>query len=267
VTVVLITGAAGMIGSGLRRRLARPGRTVRLLDVTEPTELRPGEESFVGSFADSELAAAACAGADLVVHLGGLSKEEAWSDILSVNIDGTQRLLDAAHSAGVRRVLLASSIHAVGFAISSHARDEPVPHVRPDSYYGVSKAAIEALGSLYADRFGMSITSARIGTFGATVREPRMLATWLSADDAARLVEACLAFDEPGHRVVWGMSNNSRGWVDLAPGHEIGFRPEDDAEVSASPELRAAADDVLAHDQLLGGVLATERFPLGQPWV
>lgn len=266
-TTLLLTGAAGMIGTELRPRLARPGRTVRLLDVVAPSAPLPGEEVFLGSFADPELAARACAGADLVVHLGGHSKERPWPEILSVNIDGTQRLLEAAHRAGVRRVLLASSIHAAGFLASDRARDERMPHPRPDSFYGVSKVAVEALGSLYADRYGMSITSARIGTFGATVREPRMLATWLSADDAARLVEACLRLDAPGHRVIWGVSDNTRGWVDLEPGAEIGYVPLDDSDESASAELRAQADAVLAERQVLGGVLAGEDFPLGHPWV
>jgi nucleoside-diphosphate-sugar epimerase len=266
-TTLLLTGASGMIGDALRPRLARADRTVRLLDVVAPESLVPGEESVVGSYSDETLIARACEGVDLVVHLGGHSKEQPWREILSVNIDGTQRLLEAAHHAGVKRVLLASSIHAVGFVESDRAKDDRLPYPRPDSFYGVGKVAIEALGSLYADRYGMTITSVRIGTFGETVREPRMLATWLSADDAARLVEACLTFDQPGHRVIWGMSDNTRGWVNLEPGREIGYRPLDDAERVAGVGMLREADRLLATAQALGGVLTTERFPLGEPWV
>lgn len=266
-TTLLVTGASGMIGSALRPRLARPGRTLRLLDVVDPAACAPGEESFVGSYADGPLIARACAGVDLVVHLGGHSKERPWSEILSANIDGTQRVLEAAHRAGVRRVLLASSIHAVGYLSPEDLTGGIRPYPRPDSFYGVGKVAIEALGSLYADRYGMSITSVRVGTFGETVREPRMLATWLSADDAARLVEACLTFDEPGHRVIWGMSDNTRGWGNLDAGSRIGYRPQDDAEKSADAEMRRRADGLLSGPQLLGGVLATDAFPLGEPWV
>ncbi|GAB3612013.1 NAD-dependent epimerase/dehydratase family protein [Humibacter ginsengisoli] len=266
-TTLLLTGATGMIGSALRPRLARPGRTLRLLDTVEPASPADGEQVVVGSFAESAVAAKACEGVDLIVHLGGHSKEQSWSELMSVNVSGTQQLLEAARIANVPRILLASSIHAVGFLAPGHARDVPAPPPRPDSYYGVSKAAIEALGSLYADRYEMSITSVRIGTFGTTVREPRMLATWLSADDASRIVEACLTFDQPGHRVIWGVSNNSRRWFDLEPGHEIGYFPLDDAEMCASDQLRADAEQVLSASQFLGGPLATDRFPPGSPWI
>jgi nucleoside-diphosphate-sugar epimerase len=230
---VLVTGAAGRIGRLLRPRLARPGRVLRLLDnePLHPSTVDAHEELIAADLTDAGAIAAACAGVDAVVHLGAISTESPWPDILRVNIDGTRTVLAAARAAGVGRVVLASSIHAVGF----HAREpgaEDLPAdipARPDTYYGVSKAALESLGSLYADRFGMTVIALRIG---ACFEQPvaSLYDAWLSPDDCARLMEACLTTDLPGYRTVWGISRNRRRWWSLAAGEEIGYFPKDDAD-------------------------------------
>jgi len=240
---------------------------VRVLDLVPPQEELPGEQIFVGSFTDPAILAAALPGADLVVHLGGHSKEKPWDDIVSTNIAGTHTLLDAAHTVGIRRVLLASSIHAVGFTRSDQSALTPTPAARPDSFYGVGKIAVEALGSVYADRYGMMIISARIGTADLAVKDPRMLATWLAPSDAARLFEAALQWGEPGHHIIWGVSNNRPGWFDLRPGRDIGYEPVEDAWVHAPNSIRLGFDKLMSQPQLLGGVLATPAYPLGAPWV
>ncbi|OLF13428.1 NAD-dependent epimerase/dehydratase family protein [Actinophytocola xanthii] len=225
---ILVTGAAGKIGSMLRPRLARPDRTLRLLDVA-PLEPSSGEEVVTGSVSDLEVVRAACEGADAVVHLAGRSGEAPWPEILSHNIDGTFTVLEAARLAGVTRVVFASSNHAVGFRpAGEEAPDYAFP--RPDTFYGVSKVTGEALGSLYHDRHGMDVVCLRIGT--CTPRPPteRSLATWLSPDDCARLVEASLSAPSPGFRVVWGISANTRARFSLAEARALGYEPRDDAE-------------------------------------
>ncbi len=113
---ILITGAAGQVGTMLRARLARPGRVLRLLDVTPLAQPPgPGEESVTASVTDMAAMTAACAGADAVVHLGGIPTEDAWAPILDVNINGTYTVFEAARRARVPRVVFASSNHAVGF--------------------------------------------------------------------------------------------------------------------------------------------------------
>ncbi|WP_019629875.1 NAD-dependent epimerase/dehydratase family protein [Actinomadura atramentaria] len=234
--VVLVTGAAGKIGRFLRPRLARPGRFLRLLDVAEIPPAAPGEavETLRADVTDPAAMRAACAGAAAVVHLGGIPHEAGWADVLRVNIDGTRTVLEAARLASVPRVVLASSNHAVGF---HPIADAPVPDYlfpRPDTYYGVSKAAGEALGSLYHDRHGMHVLCARIGTCEEEPPDRRGLATWLSPGDCARLFEALLTAPDPGFRVVWGASANTRGVFDLTEARALGYRPEDDAERHAA---------------------------------
>jgi uronate dehydrogenase len=237
-STIVITGAAGRIGSMLRPRLARPGRRLRLLDVVPVPGLGGGpaageaaEEQVTASVTDLAAMTAACAGADAVIHLGGIPTEDAWGPILDVNINGTYTVFEAARRAGVRRVVFASSNHAVGFApresfpVADDARPEP------DTYYGVSKAAGEALAALYAGRYGLEAVCVRILSCFDRPQTSRMLATWLSPDDAGRLFEACVSAPAPGFRVIYGVSANTRGgWVSLDGARALGYQPRDDAE-------------------------------------
>lgn len=229
--VVLVTGAAGRIGTYLRPRLARPGRVLRLLDV-DPVGEEPadGEEVLVGSVCDPETMARATAGATAVVHLAGLASEADWEDLLELNIRGTHVVFEAARAAGVPRLVYASSNHAVGYREDVGGELDDGLRPRPESFYGVSKAHGEALGSLYADRHGLDVVCLRIGTCADEPGDARALATWLSPDDAGRLVEAALAPQVRGYHTVWGVSRNRRRWWSLAAGRAIGFEPRDDAE-------------------------------------
>lgn len=257
---LLMTGAAGNMGTVLRPRLAREGRIVRLLDIAPVPDPTDTEDVVTASVTSMDALVAACADVDAVLHLGGLSREAPWEDILSVNVDGTRNMLEAARLNGVRRLILASSNHAVGFYDRSSA---PVPATalpRPDTYYGFSKAAMEALGSLYVDRFDMDVVAVRIGTCFPEPPDARALATWLSPDDAARLVEACLAAPPFGFRLIWGVSANTRRWWSLSEAKELGYEPVDDAEVFAD---RFAEPDLTTDEhRLIGGVFC--GFPLGE---
>lgn len=259
---VLITGAAGMIGGFLRTRLARPGRTLRLLDVVPPEPAADGEtvELVTASVTDPDALAAAFDGVDAVLHLGGRSREDSWAETMSVNIDGTHNVLAAAQAAGTSRVILASSNHAAGFRELGSAGPDGLPSdtsPRPDTYYGVSKAAMEALGALYHHRFGMDVICVRIGMCFQAPWDERGLAIWLSPDDAGRLFEACLTAPSPGYRIIWGISANTRRVCSLREAEELGYRPRDDAERFA---------DVVAPNEkqvFLGGGFTTT--PLGVP--
>jgi len=244
--VVLITGAAGTIGSMLRRSLARPGRHLRLLDIAAQLPLAPGEDAelVVGSFLDATVMADACRDALAVVHLGGLSTNDfEWDEYLDVNINGTYVVLEAARAAGVPRVIYASSNHAVGFQPIDHGSLVPdYLFPRPDSLYGVSKVASESLGSLYHDRYGLDVLCLRIGSYRERPSNIRELWSWLSPGDCVRLVEAAMTTARPGFRVVWGVSANRRAVVTLAEARAIGYFPLDDAEVFAD-EIMANSDD------------------------
>src|SRR5262249_35367042 len=153
-------------------------------------------------------------------------------------IQGTYVAFEAARRAGVPRVIFASSNHAVGFA---PRESFPVPDYAfpaPDTYYGVAKVAGEALAGLYHYRYGLDTICIRVLTCSDKPSSARALSTWLSPDDAGRLFEACLSVPDPGSRVVFGVSANTRGgWVSLREAKALGYNPRDDAEAVAGEVL------------------------------
>ena len=229
---VLVTGAAGRIGTVLRGGLPERGWALRSLDVVPLTDTRPGEEHLVADVTDLAAMTAAAEGAGAVVHLAGISGESTWAAVSHANIEGTYCVLEAARRAGVPRVVLASSNHATGFTPrpeSGLLRESDAPP-RPDTFYGVSKVAMEALGSLYVDRYGLDVVCLRIGSASPEPATTRQLATWLSPADQVGLVDAALRAPSPGFAVVWGVSANTRNWWDLTAARALGYDPQDDAE-------------------------------------
>lgn len=238
--IILITGGSGRIGSMLRKRLARPGRILRLLDITPPASPGLDEQVVVASVTDMAAMTEACAGADAVIHLGGVSGEGPWDRIIEINIQGTYTVLEAARRAGVPRVIFASSNHAVGFTPRSAFPAPDYAFPAPDTYYGVSKVTGEALASMYHHRYGLDAICLRILSCFERPATLRMLSTWLSPDDAGRLFEACLTAERPGFRVAFGVSANTRGgWVSLDEARALGYEPRDDAEDYAAEVIAA----------------------------
>jgi len=238
---VLITGASGRIGTWLRGGLPERGWAVRCIDVVPVPDERPGEEQIVADVTDLAAMVDATHGVDAVVHLAGISGESTWPAISHTNIEGTYATLEAARRAGVPRVVLASSNHATGFTprpAEGLLREEDAPP-RPDTYYGVAKVTMEALGSLYADRYGMDVVCLRIGSAFPEPTTVRMLATWLSPADTLSLVDAALRAPAPGFAVVWGVSANTRSWWDLTGARALGYDPQDDAEIYAEALVEA----------------------------
>lgn len=265
---LLVTGAAGQVAQLLIPRLVRPDRHLRLLDIREsPTGAAPGEW-ITASITDPAAMTRACTGVDGVVHLGGQPGEAPIEEVLRLNAYGTYCVLEAARRARVPRVVLASSSHAAGFHTHDDAPPDGLPAdvpARPDTLYGWSKVAAESLGRLYSDRYGIDVTCVRIGTCSPAPEGPRQLAHWLSPDDGARLVEACLSHARPGYRIVWGISRNARRWWSLAEGEAIGYHPEDDAEEHAAGIIAAHGEPDFVHDRDLrrvGGAWCD--IPLGE---
>ncbi|NUP45968.1 MAG: NAD(P)-dependent oxidoreductase [Catenulispora sp.] len=256
---VLVTGAAGRIGTYLRAGLPLAGWRVRCLDLAAPAEPDgPDElEWLVGDIGDPAVLAQALPGVEAVVHLAGIAQEAAFPELLRANIDGTYQVLEAARQAGVGRVVYASSNHAVGY----HEAGVPLStavRTRPDSYYGVSKVAGEALSSFYADRYGMDVAAVRIGSCFDRPPGVRGLATWLSPGDAVRLVDALLRAPAFGFRLLYGVSDNTRGTWDLEPARALGYRPQDDAESFAADLLAEHGPLPADHPdaRLVGGRMA-----------
>ncbi len=253
---VAITGAAGRIGRCLMPGLAAAGHEVRGIDVVRPEEPWADRVVVADARTDDAALTSVLTGVDAVVHLAAISGESDFASALDTHLGLTHRVLERAHALGVGRVVYASSNHAVGFT----PRTSMVPvetRLRPDTYYGVGKAAAEALCSLFHDRHGLAVACLRIGSFRERPTTRRELATWLSPGDAIRLVDACLQVPDLGFAVVYGISNNTRAWWDQAPGRAIGYQPIDDAErFAAEIEATPLSDDDELDARYLGGPFA-----------
>lgn len=242
---ILLTGAGGNLGRVLRDRLKRYADVVRLSDISDLGAAREQEEIVRCDLADGAAVHALVAGADAIVHLGGVSVERPFEEILPANIQGTYHLYDAARRHGVRRVVFASSNHVIGYYRQGEVIDAGVPP-RPDGYYGVSKAFGEQLARFYFDRYGIETVCLRIGSSFPEAKDRRMLVTWLGYDDLEQLVTRAIFVPRVGFTIVYGMSANRDRWWDNHLASHLGYAPTESSEpfrakVESVPPL--AADD------------------------
>jgi uronate dehydrogenase len=225
---VLLTGAAGKLGTWLREHLAKRPGGVRSTDIRAFGPSIPGETISLGDLADASVVERLLEGTSAVVHFGAIAGEDTFERILQSNIVGTQNVLNAARRHGVKRIVYASSIHTVGFYPTFERIDADAPS-RPDSYYAVSKLFGENLARLYTEKAGMDIACLRIGVVLREPQAPRNLWTWLSVPDLYRLVDACLDSPPFGFSITFGISNNRRTWWNNSKS-AVQFLPRDDAE-------------------------------------
>lgn len=260
---ILITGAAGDVGTHLRRELAGKYRI-------RASDLRPLKKIAQETFMRADISRMADAlritkGVDAVVHLGGYSVEGPWEGILSANIIGCYNVFEAARRNGVRRILFPTSNHAVGF----YRRDQTIDHrvtIKPDSRYGVSKVFGEALGSLYADKYGMQVYCMRIGNVNPKPIDKRRLSIWFSPRDLAQLVTIGIEHPDIRFEIVYGISANKRAWYDNANAYRLGYRPQDDSEVYAAEILAKEKPGDPTAEKYQGGVFCVaEEVPNPAP--
>ncbi|MGB1473197.1 MAG: NAD-dependent epimerase/dehydratase family protein [Candidatus Puniceispirillaceae bacterium] len=255
---IVLTGAAGRLGGYLRKPLAAKCETLVSTDIAPLTGSLIKGESFVqADLADYAKMAEIIKGADMVVHFGGHPDEKPFEDILHANIIGCYNIWQAAHEVGVRRIVYASSIHAVGLHPKTTAINIHTPH-RPDSYYGLAKCFAEDMAKLYWDKKGLEAVCLRILSC-ANVTNSRALGSWLSYDDLIHLVERAVDTPTTGFAVIYGVSNNDRSPVDNTGASFLGYRPRDNAEQFAEDILANAPDpDPRDPDQMMhGGPFAT----------
>jgi uronate dehydrogenase len=226
---LLVTGAAGGLGRVLRHRLRPIATTLRLSDIADMGPPERHEEVIPCDLADKAAVDRLVGGCDAIVHLGGISVERPFEEVLEANIKGVFHLYEAARRHGVRRVVFASSNHVVGFHKQGELIDANAPR-RPDGYYGLSKAFGEDLSRFYFDRYGIESACLRIGSSYPEPKDRRMLVTWLSYRDLTSLVEACLFAPNLEHSIVYGVSDNRDKWWDNAIAAHVGFRPRDSSE-------------------------------------
>ena len=256
---VLLTGAGGDVGQRIAPLLKAIYGTVVLSD------MKPVANAHGLEFRQAQLSAmaevqAAVAGMEGIIHLGGYSVEGPWDTILNANIIGCYNLFEAARLAGVKRIVFASSNHAVGF----YPREETIPAEAPplpDSRYGVSKAFGEALGALYAMKHGIGVTSLRIGNVGEVPLDVRRLSIMLHPEDLVQLIRIGLEHPDIVNEVFYGISGNTRAWYDNARAEKFGYRPKHDAEshvAHAEAEQKKLPPDKVADVYQGGGFCALE---------
>ncbi|MGJ4904843.1 NAD-dependent epimerase/dehydratase family protein [Bradyrhizobium sp. HKCCYLRH2060] len=258
---ILMTGASGGIGTSLRKLLPPIYPDLLLSDLRPPADLSSQETFKAADLADLSQVEALCEGVDGIIHFGGYSVEGPWSDILQANIIGGYNLFEAARRKGVKRVVFASSNHAVGFYPRHRKIDNDV-QPRPDGRYGVSKVFGEALGSLYADKHGLKVTCLRIGNFGDKPLDKRRLSIWLKPEDLVQLCRIGLEHPDIHFEVLYGASLNERAWWDNQRAYDLGYRPtgraEDFREHAMAEQAKLPADPI--GDYFQGGAFCTTEF-------
>jgi uronate dehydrogenase len=258
---ILITGAAGEIGTALRILLPPIYPDLVLTDLETPADLRSDEHFRAADLSDLAQVDAACDGIDGILHFGGFSVEGPWDTILQANIIGGYNLFEAARRKGVKRIVFASSNHATGF-YPRHQQISPDVTVRPDTRYGVSKVFGEAIGALYADKHGIGVTCLRIGKFANKPTNRHFLSILLTPEDLVQL--CCIGLDHPDihFEIFYGVSHNERSWWDNSRAYALGYRPtgraEDFREDAMAGQAKLQADPV--RDFYQGGRFCSIEF-------
>jgi uronate dehydrogenase len=258
---ILLTGAAGDVGGRLRRLLRPIYPELRLSDVKTPPNLGADEPFMPAELAKLDEVEKIVEGIEGIIHLGGFSVEGPWETILQSNIVGCYNLFEAARRKGVKRIVFASSNHAIGFYPRTQSIGTDVT-VRPDSRYGVSKAFGEALGAMYADKHGLRVLCLRIGNVGDRPLDKRRLSIWISPEDLAQLVRIGLEHPDLRYEIFYGVSLSERSWWDNSRAYAYGYRPkgraEDHRDEALAAQTKLPADPV--GDFFQGGPFCSAEF-------
>lgn len=238
---IVLTGAGGNLGTHLRAPLAAMCETLLSTDIKDDIgTLHEGESYVKADIAEMDQVAPLMEGADMVVHFGAIVDEAPFEVLLGPNYIGSYNVWEAGYRAGVRRVVYASSIHAVGMHPKQSHIGIDADH-RPDGFYGLAKCFTEDLAKMYWDKRGMESVHLRILSC-SNVTNARALGSWLSYPDLIRLVTRAVDTPTTGFSVIYGVSANDRCPVDNAGAAYLGYRPEDNAEQFA-PDILAAAPE------------------------
>lgn len=266
-TKIVLTGAAGSLGTSLRAPLSQMCERLLSTDIKEaPGPLLPNESWAVADLARMEEVAPLMEGAEMVVHFGAIVDEVPFEEIWGPNCLGSYNIWESAWRAGARRIVYASSIHAVGMHETAAGIDTAAEH-RPDTFYGLAKCFTEDLGRLYWEKRGLESVHLRILSCTPEPQNIRALGTWLSHRDMVQLVGRAIDTPIVGFTVAYGVSANTRAPVSNARVPFLGYRPVDNAEDWA-PAIMAKAAPVDPHDKAIacvGGPFAV--VDLGQSGV
>ena len=235
---IVLTGAAGRLGSYLREPLSKMADQLLSTDISNDIGSLYDNETFVkADLAEMSEIKPLMKDADMVVHFGAYVDEGPFEKLWGPNFVGSYNVWESARLAGVKRVIYASSIHAVGMYPRNQFIGVNVPH-RPDGFYGLAKCFTEDLGRMYWEKSGLEAVCLRIYSAAAVVSS-RSLSTWLSYDDLIQLVTRAIDTPTVGFTISYGISNNDRAVVDNSAATYLGYKPKDNAE--------QYADEILAN--------------------
>ena len=226
---LVLTGALGRLGSYLREPLSKMCDEFISTDLLDaPAKVNANETYVKADITNLDAMVELLEGADMVIHFAAIGDEAPFETLLGPNFIGAYNIWEAAFRNKVRRVVYASSIHAVGMHKKTDFIGIDAPH-KPDTFYGLAKCFAEDLASMYWDKRGVESVCMRILSC-AQVTNPRAVGTWLSYDDLISLVQRSIDTPITGFSVVYGVSNNDRAPVDNAKAQHLGYQPKDNAE-------------------------------------
>jgi len=257
---IALSGAAGQLGRVLRKALLERGVDLRSAAGSRPLEpLVAGEDVMHGDLRDPAVVDRLMSGVDVLIHLAGTSVERPLPEIIENNLRGLVEVYEGARRHGVRRIIFASSNHAIGM----HPVEDKLTldcDFRPDGFYGLSKVWGEALARMYWDKHGIESVCIRIGSCIEKPTEFRHLSTWLGFEDLLHLIEQSINVPDLGYQVVWGVSNNTRSYWDNSGAARLGYRPGQNAEDYAADILAQANPLDATAQRYQGGSFASFDF-------
>lgn len=255
---VLLTGASGALGRSLTKALGEEGWTLVLTDIVPFPDRLPPRARFVrADLQDGVTMLQLAEGCGLILHFGGTSTDKPFEEVIGPNIRGLYHIYEAARRERAR-VVFASSNHAIGFHERANKLDADCA-LMPDSYYGLSKAYGELMGRLYWEKHGVESVSVRIGSSFPEPTNARMLSTWLSYADLARLMIRVAKTERIGCEVIWGASNNTRTFWGRDARDKLGWAPQDSADTYAGQLAGAVSDDPV-EEKYQGGAYAATGY-------
>ena len=234
---IALSGAAGQLGTVVRRAMVARGIDLRSAAGAKPLlPLVEGEDVMHGDLREPAVVDRLLQGVDLLIHLAGTSVERPLPEIIENNLRALVEVYEGARRNRVRRVVFASSNHAIGmYPVTDRLDLDCAP--RPDGFYGLSKVWGEALARMYWDKHGIESVCVRIGSCVERPTEPRHLSTWFGHADLMHFLDRCIEAPEVGFLVVWGVSANQRSWWSNQGAERLGYRPTQDAEDFAAEVL------------------------------
>lgn len=234
---IALSGAGGQLGSVVRAALIARGTPLRSAAGSKPlAPLVEGEDVMHGDLRDPAVVDRLLEGVDVLIHFAGTSVERPLPEIIENNLRGLVEVYEGTRRQGVRRIVFASSNHAIGMYPVTERLGLDC-ELRPDGFYGLSKVWGEALARMYWDKHGIESVCVRIGSCLERPTEPRHLSTWFGHRDLLHFLDRCVEAQDVGFLTIWGVSANTRSWWDNSGAERLGYRPTQDAEAYAEEIL------------------------------